>query len=58
MDWQKWMDDHHIKLRGEMPNDNGPDEVRAGGGISGTKVETEVPDHAGTPGGSHIQKPE
>ena len=58
MDWQKWMDDHHIKLRGEMPNDDGPDEVRAGGGISGSEMETEVPDNAGTPGGSHIQKPE
>ena len=57
MDWEKWMDQHHIKLRG-VPDDNRSDEVCAGGGISGTKMETEVPDHARTPGGSHIQKPE
>ena len=56
-DWEKWMAKHHIKLRGE-PNDNGSDEVRSGGGISGSKVEAEVPDHARTPGDSHIQKPE
>ena len=57
MDWEKWMAEHHIKLRGE-PNDNRPDEVRVGGGISGSEVETEVSDHAGAPSSSNIQKPE
>lgn len=57
MDWEKWMAEHHIKIGGKS-HDNGPDEVRAGGGVSGIKMETEVPDHAGTPGGSYIQKPE
>ena len=56
MDWQKWMDDHHIKLRGE-PNDNGPDEVQTGDSVSGAKVEAEVSDNAGSTSGCHIQKP-
>lgn len=56
-DWQKWMDEHHIKLRGD-PRDNGENAVPTGGGISGTQVETKVSDHAGTPGRSHIQESE
>ena len=56
MDWEKWMKDHHIKLRGE-PNDDRPDEVQTGNSISRTKVETEVSNNAGQTGSSHIQEP-
>lgn len=39
-DWQKWMDEHHIKLRGD-PRDSRPDENKTDQGISKPKVETE-----------------
>ena len=54
-DWQKWMDEHHIKLRGD-PGDNRKDEKSAGGGISRTELENAVSDHAGSPGRCHIQE--
>jgi len=57
IDWEKWMAEHHIRIGGKS-HDNRSDEVCAGGGIPGTKMETEVPDNAGASGGSHIQKSE
>lgn len=58
IDWQEWMAKNHVKIRGHIPDDNGPDESKAGNAVSGTEVETEVSDDAGETGGSHIQKPE
>ena len=37
MDWEKWMDQHHVKL-GSDPNDCRENESSVGGGISGRKV--------------------
>jgi len=54
-DWKKWMDDHHIKIRGD-PDDNRSDEVLASRKISGTKLEAEVPDDVGKTSCGHIQK--
>lgn len=57
MDWEKWMAEHHIKLRGDIPHDDRPDEKQAGNVISGSKVETEMSNDAGQTSRSHIQKP-
>ena len=56
MDWEKWMAQNHVKIRGHIPNDNRPDEVQTGDSVSGSKVEAEVSDNAGSTSGSHIQK--
>ena len=37
MDWEKWMERNHVKLRGE-PNDNGANAGKTGGGISRPEV--------------------
>lgn len=55
MDWKKWMEDHHVRLRGD-PNDYGSDEVHAGGDISRSKVASKVSTNAGKTGCSDIQK--
>ena len=55
VDWQKWMDQHHIKLRGD-PNDNRSDAVQIGGGISRSKVETQSNANAGQSGRCYLQK--
>lgn len=52
-DWQKWMDEHHIKLRGD-PRDSRPDEMQTDRRLSGAKVETETDGNGGPPGDSHI----
>ena len=54
-DWEKWMEEHHIRIGGKT-DDNRTDEVKTGRSVSGSKVETEMPDDAGSTGGSHIQK--
>ena len=57
-DWQKWMHEHHIRLRGE-PGDSRQDEVCSGGGISGdVNMENASTTDAGPPGNSHIQEHE
>ena len=55
IDWEKWMEEHHIRIGGNT-NDDGADANKAGRSVSGSKVETEMPDDAGSTGGSHIQK--
>lgn len=54
INWQKWMDEHHIKLRGEIPNDNRSDEVLASGEISRPEVETQSSDDARKTGSGDI----
>lgn len=57
-DWQQWMHEHHIRLRGE-PGDSRQDEVCSGGGISGdVDLENASATDAGPPGNSHIQEHE
>jgi hypothetical protein len=57
-DWQQWMHEHHIRLRGE-PGDSRQDEKRSGGGISGdVNMENASTTNARSPGNSHIQKHE
>ena len=56
MDWQKWMEDHHVKMRGD-PDDDGTDEVLVGRQISGTEVETKMPNNARATGDCAIQQP-
>ena len=54
-DWQKWMDQHHIKLRGD-PNDSGKDAGSIDGGISREHVATEGERNGRSSGGSDIQE--
>lgn len=57
MDWQKWMKDNHVKLRG-VENDGGEDAVSTGGGIFGTSMDDQSNHDAREPGNSHVQKHE
>ena len=54
--WNNWMDEHHIKLRGD-PCESRSDAVHSGGDISRDKVALESNADARSPGNSHIQKP-
>lgn len=55
VDWQKWMKDHHVKMRGD-PDDDGSDAVLAGRKISRTEMETEVSNNAGTTSNCSLQE--
>ena len=55
IDWDAWMAEHHIKIGGKS-NDNGSNEMHAGGNISGSEVEVKVSDNARTSGSGDIQE--
>lgn len=57
VDWEKWMAEHHIKLRGD-PNVNRSDEVLADRNISRTEMANEMSNNARQTGNRNIQKPE
>ena len=57
IDWQKWMEEHHVRLRGNT-NDGRSNEERSGGDISSVdKVEVAAKSDARSSGNSHIQEP-
>lgn len=56
-DWEKWMAEHHIRLKGD-PYEYRTDEIKTGGTVSGTEVETKGDGNAGKTGHSNIQKHE
>lgn len=57
-DWQQWMHEHHIRLRGE-PDDSRSNAMCSGGGISGdVELENASTKDAGPPDNSDIQNNE
>ena len=54
-DWEKWMSDHHIRLRGD-PRDSRANANKSLQGISQPKVETKSNGDGRRPCDSHIQK--
>lgn len=54
-DWEKWMAEHHIKLRGDL-NDNRSDEMLADRSISRTKVANEMSNDARKTSNCNIQE--
>lgn len=56
-DWKKWMDQHHIKLRGD-PVDDRTDAIPLGRCLSRAKVEAQMHGNARKASHSHIQEHE